>query len=197
MYLLHNVTGATKTVVCDGFAPRLHSGGLQTSLRPLGQHSVRLSHYGEFRGLDHLRDADALATVGDPRPTLHADGRVDALDAAELDQAHGRLRLVHRERKARALHVGAIVPAGWCGRDVAVRRMAAWRPAAKCPSGMSASELVSKRNAAGLSQSALALLVGVSQMTMSRYESSARAIPSDVAVKILECLSRVAAKSAF
>ena len=170
---------------------------------------VRLAHYGGLRGLDHLRDADALATVGDPRPTLDAendrsawldadaDGRVDALAAAELDQAHGRLRLVHRERKARALHVGAIVPAGWCGRDVAVRRMAAGRPAAKCPSGMSASELVSKRNAAGLSQSALALLVGVSQMTMSRYESSARAIPSDVAVKILECLSRVAAKSAF
>lgn len=93
---------------------------------------IRIAHYGGIRGLDSWADLDALATLGDPRPNLVAaeaeaawaagprgaeagacaDARVDALARAELEQAHGRLRLVHRTTPAKACHVGSIWPGG-------------------------------------------------------------------------------------
>jgi hypothetical protein len=85
-------------------------------------------HYGAIRGLDSWKDHDALVTLGDPWSQL-SDARLDAallqvedwevryraLCAAELEQAHGRLRTVHRTKPARALHVGTEAPAGWKG----------------------------------------------------------------------------------
>jgi len=84
-----------------------------------------LGHYGAIRGLDHWKDHDCLITLGDPRPNL-SDGKWDArflgiedwetryaqLTASELEQAHGRLRTVHRTTPAFALHVGLMTPSG-------------------------------------------------------------------------------------
>jgi len=92
--------------------------------------SVRweVAHYGAVRGLDRWKDFDGVATIGDPRPNLDAVARelggggaevetryerADAHARSELEQAHGRLRTVHRTRPGRALHVGALLPLGW------------------------------------------------------------------------------------
>lgn len=85
---------------------------------------VVTAHYGAVRGLNRMADVDALATLGDPRPNLYSaareaayagvewEPRVEALARAELEQAHGRLRAVHRTRPAKACHVGRIWPGG-------------------------------------------------------------------------------------
>ena len=96
-------------------------------------------HYGATRGLNALADCDALATLGDPWMNLDAaqsdaaflglgdnwEERYEARCRAELEQAHGRLRTVHRTRPGRALHVGAVVPGGrgWEGGEVRVERL--------------------------------------------------------------------------
>jgi hypothetical protein len=88
-----------------------------------------VGHYGGLRGLDKWKDFDAVCTLGDPRPNLdHVAREIGAVSedanerqiarsderaAAELEQAHGRLRTVHRTRPGRALHVGALLPSGW------------------------------------------------------------------------------------
>ena len=83
--------------------------------------------------------SDALITLGDPWPHL-GDARNDAaflglaqawqqrLEAmcrAELEQAHGRIRPVHRARPGRALHVGTVLPSGygWTSGSVEMRAM--------------------------------------------------------------------------
>lgn len=100
--------------------------------------SVRweVGHYGAMRGLDRWKDFDGVATLGDPRPNLDAVSRelggggaevearyerADAHARSELEQAHGRLRTVHRQRPGKALHVGALLPLGW-PEDVEYRR---------------------------------------------------------------------------
>jgi hypothetical protein len=99
---------------------------LRPALRRLAKR-LDLGHYLGVRGLDHWKDHDALVTIGDPWPQL-TDARWEAdflrlkegwesrlTDAArqELEQAHGRLRTVHRKTPCRALHVGALRPGGW------------------------------------------------------------------------------------
>ncbi len=98
------------------------------------RHGVALGHYGALRGLDEWKDLDALGTLGDPIPNIGVlerqaawvrRGRVAVLPpddwarrhaAAELEQAHGRLRTVHRGRPCRQAHVGTVLPAGWGSR---------------------------------------------------------------------------------
>jgi hypothetical protein len=86
-----------------------------------------LGHYGALRGLDHWRDYDALVTFGDPWPNLGevqnecdflglTDGweeRAAAMCRAELEQAHGRLRVPHRRTPCLMVHVGSVRPGGW------------------------------------------------------------------------------------
>lgn len=90
-----------------------------------------LGHYHGLRGLDEWKALDALATVGDPYQNVGTLRRQmewarsgnlsvttpDFWDrmhaAAELEQAHGRLRTIHRTTRARQLHVGNVEPAGW------------------------------------------------------------------------------------
>lgn len=87
-----------------------------------------VAHYGAVRGLDRWKDFDGVATIGDPRPNLDAvsrelggggaevESRYDRADAharSELEQAHGRLRTVHRTRPGFALHLGALLPGSW------------------------------------------------------------------------------------
>jgi hypothetical protein len=83
-------------------------------------------HYGAIKGLNHMADVDAILTIGDPWPNVMCaehEAKFAALDQTgrargeqlckdELEQAHGRLRTVHRTRPGWALHVGAVRPGG-------------------------------------------------------------------------------------
>lgn len=116
---------------------------------------IILGHYGAVRGLNTMADVDCLVTLGDPWPNIgqvardmdylgmtdDGDARMEALCRAELEQAHGRLRTVHRTRPGRALHVGRVLPggSGWCGGKVAREQMKAGRP--KGGSAMSVEDL--------------------------------------------------------
>lgn len=87
--------------------------------------AVAVGHYYALRGLDCWKDHDALVTIGDPIKNLGAIGRMsaelncdtseraEAMARAELEQCHGRLRVVHRQGPCTMVHVGRVVPAGW------------------------------------------------------------------------------------
>jgi transcriptional regulator with XRE-family HTH domain len=154
-----------------------------------------LGHYQALEGLDHMADCDATLTLMDPRPNLgvervkaaylglDVEGRLDALAGAELGQAHGRLRTVHRTRPGRQLHVGTVAPSGWQGRAVDVRVLPVGRPA-RAEGAVGAAEVLAARTALGLTAEALAGLLGVSRKTVQRYESGAREVPPDVAAAV-------------
>jgi hypothetical protein len=81
-----------------------------------------VGHYGALRGLDQWKDHDVLITLGDPLPNLDhvsrtteddPSDRARLLAQAELEQAHGRLRTVHRTTPCTQIHVGALLPDGW------------------------------------------------------------------------------------
>jgi len=103
--------------------------------------TILFGHYGALRGLDMMAEADNLVTIGDPWNNIDQarhetaflglpdwNKRLDALCQAELEQAHGRLRTIHRTRKGRALHIGKMRPGGslWSG---AIKVAAPERPA--------------------------------------------------------------------
>jgi hypothetical protein len=114
-----------------------------------------MGHYGAIKGLNNMADMDCLATLGDPWPNVGqvshdmaylemlggSDERIEALCRAELEQAHGRLRTVHRKRPGRALHIGKVLPegSGWYGPDIKFCRMKEGRPGPMAP--MSVEEL--------------------------------------------------------
>jgi len=130
----------------------------------------------------------------DPRPNLGVErvkaaylgldieGRLDDLAAAELGQAHGRLRVVHRSKPGRQLHVGTVAPAGWQGRAVTVAVLP--RGPQRATGAVGAAEVLAARTALGLTAEALAGLLGVSRKTVQRYESGERAVPTDVAAAV-------------
>jgi hypothetical protein len=150
-----------------------------------------LGHFQALEGLDHMADCDATVTLMDPRPNLGVErvkalylgldieGRLDDLAAAELGQAHGRLRVVHRARPGRQLHVGTVAPAGWQGRAVTVAVLP--RGPQRATGAVGAAQCRDVRLSLGMSEEALAGLLGVSRKTVQRYESGARPIPPDVA----------------
>lgn len=100
---------------------------------------ILLGHYGAMRGLNSMADVDALITLADPWPNVGdvendvaflglevpPDERLRAMCRAELEQAHGRIRAVHRKRAGRALHVGDEAPSGsgWTAGSVEIRRL--------------------------------------------------------------------------
>ena len=164
---------------------------LDPILAPLAGVEVIVGHYGALEGLDHMADCDATVTFMDPRPnlgteTLRAEflgldpaGRVDDLAAAELQQAHGRLRTIHRTRPGRQLHVGALIPAGWAGLEVSVERLSVGRP--KTIAAMSPEEFREHRTALGLSARECARDLRITHTAVARYEDGQRAVPEDVA----------------
>ena len=119
---------------------------------------IILAHFGAVRGLDTMKDVDCLVTLGDPWPNVgqvrrdmeylgmpeRRNARQEVLCRAELEQAHGRLRTVHRTRPGRALHVGMALPSGsgWCGGRVKHERMKVGRPGAAEPMGMAELEAI-------------------------------------------------------
>jgi hypothetical protein len=83
----------------------------------------QVAHYGALRGLDTWKHLSAVITLGDywvnPGSVERTGGDDDLEDrarelcAAELEQAHGRLRVVHRAAPATMIHVGWVRPRGW------------------------------------------------------------------------------------
>lgn len=107
-------------------------------LAPLAAIPLGYAHFGATRGLDVWSNYDATITLGDPwidvahvkleAVFLHGNAhdaaalakleseRAVAYAGAELEQAHGRLRTIHRQKPGRQLHVGRVIPRGWEGR---------------------------------------------------------------------------------
>jgi hypothetical protein len=150
----------------------------------LAQVGGELAHFGALRGLDRWKGASGCLTLGDPRPNLgdvareiailregDVSERLDALAAAELEQAHGRLRLVHRTEPATLVHVGEVLPRGWC-------RPVERRPMQRRP-GVPLEELRRAVAAVGGTSEA-ARLLEVEPAAVRRWQSGARAPPPDV-----------------
>jgi hypothetical protein len=144
--------------------------------------TILFGHYLAVRGLNNMSDVECLATLGDPWPNLNRvrhevmflgledswESRLLELCKAELEQAHGRLRAVHRKAPAMALHIGSVRPTGygWTTGSVEVRQVKTGRPANE--SSMTIDELRRIVDAAGGSR-ALARKLGCDHKTISRY----------------------------
>jgi hypothetical protein len=163
-------------------------------LEPLAGLHVGSGHFFALEGLDFMADFDATVTLTDPRPNLGVerdkaeylgldiDGRLDELAAAELQQAHGRLRTIHRSRPGWQLHVGAVAPAGWAGLDVEILRMPRGRP--RTEAGMSAEDFAGARERMGLTVREYARTLGLSHQTVMRWERGEGAVRPDVAAGV-------------
>jgi hypothetical protein len=161
--------------------------------------SVLFGHFGALRGLDAMADADNLVTLGDPWVNVDQvrhecaflgltdwEARLEAMCRAELEQAHGRLRTVHRTRPARALHVGAVAPggAGWSRAQVAVRRAAPGPP--KRTGGADDESLLSTVLERVGSVRELAGALGCEPRTVRRYLAAERALPEEHRARLRE-----------
>jgi hypothetical protein len=158
---------------------------------------LRFAHYGATRGLNRLADVDALATLGDLWMNLGDvrndtaflqlgeswQERYEAWCRAELEQAHGRLRAVHRTRPGRALHVGAVLPggSGWASGQVEIRKLEGGRPTTMA--AMTADDLRKRIQGLG-TQRQVAGLLGVSTATLERYLAGRCAIPAAIAERL-------------
>lgn len=158
--------------------------------------TILVGHYHSLRGLNYMRDADAGVTLGDPRPNvgqvedqalyleLDPFGRADALAAAEVEQAHGRLRTIHRTKPARLCHIGEIVNPSWRGALVDVREMPGGRP--RTIAAMTGEELRAIRDRSGLSLRAFAAELEVTKSTVERWEKGegrGASVPAAVALR--------------
>jgi hypothetical protein len=146
-----------------------------------------------------MADADNLVTLGDPWVNVDQvrhecaflgltdwDARLEAMCRAELEQAHGRLRTVHRTRPARALHVGAVAPGGaeWSRAQVAVRRAA---PGPPKRAGGSDDELLLSAVLERLgSVSELAGALRCEPRSVRRYLAGERALPGELRLRLRE-----------
>ena len=141
--------------------------------------SVETLHYGGVRGRNDLAGVDALITLGDPWPDkLAAQARAEVLGLgfaaayeraarAELAQAEGRIRAPRRTRAAIVVHVGRLVPDGWA--DARAVEQEAGRPRAGA-ADVRGDVLRAWRQELGLSQAAVAQLLGVGRRTVQRVE---------------------------
>jgi hypothetical protein len=158
--------------------------GAWAELLPVG---LEVRHYGSMRGLDAWKDYDALVTLGDPflPPTLAerelllldlpageeaVRERTSLLAAAELEQAHGRLRAPHRTAPARALHVGMVAPADWRGHTTIESVAGAITP-------HEVANHVERLGGARI----IARLLGVHHSSVVRWASGERRCPADAA----------------
>jgi hypothetical protein len=156
-----------------------------------------LEHFGAVRGLNHMKDVEALVTLGDPWPNLSQAGAVADLqqsdmseDAryrciAELEQAHGRLRAVRRSAPARALHVGMVLPGGygWQQRDVTLMPLAsALRALRASLTHEQFRDIVTRVG----TMNDVAATIGCSRHMLRRYMLGLSAIPERVITTVLE-----------
>ena len=159
---------------------------------------ILTGHYFDLRGKNIYQECDASFTLGDPRPNLGAardactflgldeDGFVDARAAAELEQAHGRLRTINREAPGRMGHFGAVLPGGWAGARVDFREATGGRP--RTIAAMSAREFADVRARLGMGVREFGRAIGKSPQSVLRWErgeGDGSAVPPDVAVAVL------------
>lgn len=158
---------------------------------------ILLGHYGALEGLNNFSRCDALATIGDPWQNLgdtDAEAAFLAVDAGshaearcqeELEQAHGRLRTIHRTATARAIHVGRVLPGGvgWRGEAVHVDRLESGRPPNARSMGLD--ELMTIVESLG-GVRATARALGCSHPTIARYLNGTGGVPPGTAVQLRE-----------
>lgn len=179
----------------DGSADTATLEALQPALGGWNGPPWVLGHYGGIRGKDNWKECDALITFMDPWPPKTdalndaaflgvADGgkRYTELCKAELEQAQGRLRTIHRARPGRALHVGNVVPGGMAWTSFEERAMPMGRP--KNTKGMTADEFKAAREKCGMSQEDWAISLDISIRCVQNYESGARFVPVAVSEKV-------------
>lgn len=155
----------------------------------------QFGHYGALRGLNKWAGFDGLLTLGDPWPNLgdlrheaaflelpeDGDDRAAAFCRAELEQAHGRLRVPHRSTPCIQVHVGRSRPGGWTG-DIELHQLADMgRPAGETT--MSAGDFASVVSRMG-GQRRAAEVLGVTPKSIRRYLTGERPVPQDVMIKI-------------
>jgi len=184
--------------------------------RPPSEYLTRLEigWYGAVRGKNNMKDLDGVITVGDPRVNLGsalesagfvgfdgtaADQYNHALCVDELEQAHGRLRTVHRDRPGRSLHVGRVTPGGtgWERRTV----VDGWDEEAP---GYETNPtdvidefrelLLRVHTSSGWSLRELAERIPVGVSAIKAYMYDGVAIPDHVAVRLLQLLSEIGAE---
>lgn len=178
---------------------------IRENLGPDGLKAIAdVAWYGAIRGMNGMKDTDGIVTMGDPwgniDSTLEAaryvglDGwDVDEYQRAccedELEQAQGRLRVVHRTRPGRSLHLGRETPGGtgWSRPDVQVEVFEERGRPRNVDSGMSQQEAQAARVTLGGTKT-LAECAGVSFSTMKNYLYTRTAIPPEVAEKIRHCV---------
>jgi hypothetical protein len=168
---------------------------------------IQIAHYGAVRGLDSMKDVDALITLGDPWPNLGEvqheveslclseswERRAHAHCQVELEQAHGRVRAAHRSRPARVAHLGSVLPggSGWL-HDVEFRHDRKVR--AGVDSRCDASEVEEAVRAIG-GLRATARQVGCSHVTLHRYLRG-RAVPATIGARLRALAGATSAPSA-
>ncbi len=189
--------------------PRLVTDEAVAELRPIvrawpGQ--IEWGHYGAVRGLNTMADVDCLATLGDPWPNLMRvfnvvsylgleqthEARMTAECKAELEQAHGRIRPVHRKRPGRALHIGNELPSGtgWSG-TIIERQLGVGRK--DQDTGLSPKALAELiEHLGGISR--VARLIGCNRKTLSRYVAGERA-PSSALLDELRKVHKAGSRS--
>ena len=157
--------------------------------------TIVFGHYLAVRGLNHMNDVDCLATLGDPWPHLNRvqhevmflgledtwESRTVELCKAELEQAHGRLRAVHRRDPARAIHIGNVRPTGhgWAHGPVEVRAVPTGRRPTQA--AMATEDVANMVLSAGGIR-ALSKISGVSRASIHRFLKGA-AISEQIASK--------------
>jgi hypothetical protein len=160
-----------------------------------------IAHFGNLRGRNEFdgvtwQALDAVLSLGDPIPNIGAmeaeakvlgldeherDARIRSIAAAELAQAHGRLRAPRRTRPALSLHYGQIIPAGWHPGNARLEVLPPGRP--PVVGVMSVDELAAA--AAGVGGVAgLARASGISRTTLSDLIKGRRPISGYVASQV-------------
>jgi len=162
--------------------------------------NLRFGHYGAVRGLNTMADVDAMITLGDPWPHVGevrnevsfleldklSEERLEQLCRAELEQAHGRIRAVHRKRPGRALHVGCVLPsgAGWASGSVETRKIGRGRPRNGPSAGLELLR-VAVGNLGGAASASR--LLGCTTRSLFRYLSGERSMPKEVVDRLMLC----------
>lgn len=167
---------------------------------------IRTGHYFDLRGKNVYADCDASVTLGDPRPNLGAardacaflgldsDGYLDARAAAELEQAHGRLRTINREAPGRMGHFGSVLPGGWAGAPVDFREAPTGRP--RTAAAMTAEEFAAARATLGLGVREMARALRCSPQSVMRWEKGegdGSSVPAKMADEVARAVAALVA----
>jgi hypothetical protein len=159
--------------------------------------SLVLGHYGALRGLNSMSDCVVSITVGDPWQNMGKvardvalldlsqgfDERIEELCGSELQQAHGRLRTIHRTTPCKQIHLGRVLPRGslWRNGNTRNLQMPKGRPVRKdAPTPETIAALVETLGG----QRKAARLVGCSQPYLAQCIAGTRTISLEIWEKL-------------